>query len=68
MTQYPKFTVNGVALEERQNIAVWVALQSFGSEMENPLALGDDEHGKTMTQHYLNRVREINKIALTTTP
>jgi hypothetical protein len=68
MTQYPKFSVNGVSLSEAQNMTMWVALQSFGSEMEQPDALGTDEHGKAISKSYLQRVREINKISFETTP
>ena len=68
MTAHPKFSINGVALDDRQNIAIWSALQSFAIEMQNPLALGDDEHGRTMTKLYRQRVAEINQLALDTTP
>lgn len=68
MTEYPKFSVNGVPLNGAQNMAMWVALQNFGMDMEQPDALGKDEHGWTMAGHYLQRVREINRIAVATTP
>ena len=65
MQDYPKIIMNGVELNQGQAMTVWVALQSFGSEMqEKKNALGKDKHGRFMQKAYLERVREINKICL----
>lgn len=68
MNNHPQFAINGVNLTPAQCSVVWTALQSFSIEMQNPLALGDDEHGRTMVKLYRKRVNEINQIALDTTP
>jgi hypothetical protein len=69
MKGYPKFSINGVELDGSQNMTMWVALQNLGLKMEeDPTNLGTDEHGMAMSRGYLKSVREINRIAFTTTP
>lgn len=61
MIDEPTITVNGVLLTKAQAMTCRVALQSFGLSLESE-GLGDDEHGKTMTLHYLMCINDINRI------
>jgi hypothetical protein len=67
MNDYPQFSVNGVKLDQGQNMTIWVALQGLLTDMvTEPDSLGTDEHGKFMTKAYARRVREINEICHST--
>jgi len=48
----PIITINGRPLTEAEVNTLRVAVTSFHSEMSDPLALGDDEHGRFMTSAY----------------
>ena len=60
----PFITINGQALTTGQALAVRVAITSFHAEMSEPSALGDDEHGRFMVEHYRDRLSEVLRIAL----
>jgi len=55
----PVITINGRPLIESQAMAVRVAIMAYHQEMADPLALGDDEHGKRMTEAYRDRLGEV---------
>jgi hypothetical protein len=49
----PIITVNRQLLTEGEAMAVRVALNSLISQMKEPNALGDDDHGKAMAEGYV---------------
>jgi hypothetical protein len=55
----PRITINGRLLTEGQAMTVRVALSAMSEEMNDQLALGDDEHGLRMTKGYKARLLEI---------
>jgi len=61
----PVITINGRPLIESQAMAVCVAILAYHQEMADPLALGDDEHGKRMTGAYRDRLGEVISIMAT---
>jgi hypothetical protein len=63
LPEYPKYSVNGVELNQAQCMTVHAALQSMAMDLKEN-GLGNDEHGKFMTKAYLKRIKEINAIAL----
>ena len=48
--------INGQILTAGQEMALRVSLNNLYMEMQDPLALGDDEHGKAMTAGYRAQV------------
>ena len=59
MPSEPRITVNGVPLTEAQAMTVRVALNHFSVDMDEPGALGGDEHGKAMSVLYRKRAGEV---------
>jgi hypothetical protein len=59
----PQIIINGQMLTEGQAMTVRVAVGYFHSSLSE-LGLGDDEHGKTMTTHYRNRLREVSALMI----
>lgn len=55
----PEITINGHRLTQAQAMAVRVAIVNYAMEMADPLALGDDDHGKAMTKAYADRLGEV---------
>lgn len=53
--------INGMSLSTGQAMTVRIALEAFWIDLISD-GLGEDEHGKTMTQAYINRIREIREI------
>jgi hypothetical protein len=53
----PAITINGHTLTSAQAMTVRVAIESFAVDLQ--AGLGDDEHGRTMTAAYKDRIREI---------
>jgi hypothetical protein len=51
--------INGVLLAPSQSTALRVAVCHMLSDMQDPLALGDDEHGRFMVQAYKARLTEV---------
>lgn len=51
-------TINGHALTVGQSMTVRCAIEGFASSLSDG-GLGDDEHGRRMTEGYLARIREI---------
>jgi hypothetical protein len=60
----PHITINGRELTTGQALAVRVAITSFHAEMSESNALGDDEHGRFMTEHYRDRLSEVLRLVL----
>jgi hypothetical protein len=56
--------INGVRLSPAQSMAVRVAITAYHSDMCNPDALGDDEHGRAMTRAYHDRLLEVLRIII----
>jgi hypothetical protein len=55
----PSIVINGVPLTVGQVMAVRTALGSFGLDLQNDSALGEDEHGVHMTRAYRKRLDEV---------
>jgi hypothetical protein len=53
----PDITIGGVPLTVGQAMTVRVALGSFAMSLDE--GLGDDEHGRRMTEAYRERLREL---------
>jgi hypothetical protein len=64
MSDEPDIIINGVRLNTAQAMTVRVALTSFGLEMNEPDALGDDEHGRAMSKLYRERAAEVVRLML----
>lgn len=59
----PLITVNGEPLSFGQSMAVRVAVTSYYAAMAtDPIALGDDEHGRVMVQAYGDRLGEVIRL------
>lgn len=59
MSDEPTITINGHILTSAQVMAVRAAISSFYTEMGEPDALGDDEHGRAMAAAYRARLMEV---------
>lgn len=55
----PVITVNGRTLSTAEAMTIRVSINSFGMDLQ-ATGLGDDEHGRTMTNGYLACIRSIN--------
>lgn len=51
--------IDGQKLTPAQSMALRVACTSYMSQMNEPAALGDDEHGRSMAKHYHRAMGEI---------
>jgi hypothetical protein len=60
----PVITVNGQPLTIGQAMAVRVAVTDFHGQMQDPDALGTDEHGWRMVEAYKTRLDEVLKLML----
>jgi hypothetical protein len=58
--QEPHIVINGYTLAKGEAMTVRVALESFAMDMEVD-GLGDDEHGKRMSEAYLKNIHSIRK-------
>lgn len=52
-------TVNGTPLTDAQVMTMRVALTSFMTDMKEPNALGNDEHGLFMAKSYHEKATQI---------
>lgn len=52
-------TINGQQLTDAEANTLRVAVTALHSEMSDPLALGEDEHGRTMTRLYSHHCEQI---------
>ena len=57
----PLITINGRLLYDAQSMTIRVALEHFASDLREN-GLGEDEHGRTMTRGYLERIDEIRNL------
>jgi hypothetical protein len=55
-------TVNDTPLTASQSMTVRVALATFAMDLQDPAALGDDEHGARMIEGYLSAIRAIYRL------
>lgn len=55
----PAITINGSNLTSAQAMAVRAAVTHLLAEMADPMALGDDAHGRAMTVAYRERLAEV---------
>lgn len=55
----PKIVINGHALTPAEAMTVRVALEAYASELREPDALGNDEHGQKMVDLYLVSIDSI---------
>ena len=53
----PTITINEIRLTKAQAMTVRGALNAFSVDLQD--GLGNDEHGKAMTEAYQNRLSEI---------
>lgn len=60
----PQITIDGVDLSPAQAMAVRVAISNFYAELEQPGALGNDEHGLLLAKAYRERLVEVLAIIL----
>ncbi len=51
--------INGLTLASGQAMALRVACTAYLMGMEQPDALGEDEHGRAMALGYAERLREV---------
>ena len=51
--------INGITLASGQALALRVACVAYLMEMEQPDALGEDEHGRAMALGYTERLMEV---------
>ena len=59
----PTITINGIRLSPGQVMTIYVALSNFAIDLTGEkFPLGDDEHGRAMTEAYLHAVRDIQKM------
>jgi hypothetical protein len=58
----PKIIINGVELNNGQAMAVRAAITGFNHETANPTALGDDVRGRSITEAYYQRTKEVLEI------
>lgn len=61
ITEEPKITVNNIVLNDAHSMTIRAAINSFALDLRHD-GLGDDAHGKRMTELYLERIKEINAI------
>ncbi|MCS4090130.1 hypothetical protein [Rhizobium sp. BK176] len=54
-----EITINGVKLDDRQSMALRVAVTNFHADNADPDRLGKDDHGRSMTKHYRDRCADI---------
>jgi hypothetical protein len=57
----PKITVNNIVLNDAHAMTIRAALNHMALDLRHD-GLGDDAHGKKMTELYLERIKEINAI------
>ncbi len=55
-------TINGQKLTEAQAMTLRVAITGWLIELEDPHALGSDDHGKAMVKAYRQRCSEIQEL------
>lgn len=60
----PSIIINGNTLTNAQAMAVRVAITDFYTDMADPKALGDDEHGIKMATAYHLRLDEVLRMIL----
>ena len=65
MAEEAKITINGHEVTGAQAMAIRVACAVYLHEMSNnPDALGNDDHGRQMTELYKQRLGEVMRLIL----
>jgi hypothetical protein len=54
--------VNGIHLSVGQSMALRVAVGHMLHDLQDPLHLGDDEHGRFMVKAYKARLEEVQEL------
>jgi len=54
--------INGFVLSMPQSMALRVAVCGMLADMQDPLAMGDDEHGRFMVKAYRARLSEVQDL------
>ena len=54
--------VNGAYLTEAQSMALRVAVGHMLMDLQDPLHLGDDDHGRFMVKAYKARLEEVQEL------
>lgn len=54
--------INGRKLTQPQSMALRCAVAHMLFDMQDPLALGDDEHGRAMVKGYQFRLGEVQEL------
>ena len=60
----PCVQINGVQLSVGEAMSVRVAVNAFLRELQDDDALGEDEHGRAMTQLYRMALRKITLLMI----
>lgn len=55
----PAVSINGEYITHGEVESLRAAVTAFHSEMSDPLALGNDEHGRFMVKHYHQHMERI---------
>lgn len=63
MAKEPNIVINGKTASPAMAMTIRVAIENFAMDLADT-GLGDDEHGKTMTVLYLERISEIRKLMI----
>jgi hypothetical protein len=58
----PAVSINREFITHGEVESLRAAVTAFHSEMSDPLALGDDEHGRFMTKHYRQHMERILRL------
>jgi hypothetical protein len=53
-------TINGQKLSVGQSLTIRIAIESLAMMLHS--GLGEDEHGRAMTENYYKRIEEIRKL------
>jgi hypothetical protein len=59
-TEEPEIIINGDTLTNGEAMTIRVALESFAADLHRD-GLGDDAHGKRMTEGYLRAIENIRR-------
>lgn len=58
----PAVSINGEFITHGEVESLRAAVTAFHSEMSDPVALGDDEHGRFMAKHYRQHMERILRL------
>lgn len=61
MKEEPYIVINGNSISQSMSMTIRVAIEHFASDL-NENGLGEDRHGKRMTDAYLQNISYIRKL------